>query len=51
MLGGLAPFGAEPGDAVAELIMESQRPTRAGPHASSITGVFYYFGSPHNGSM
>ena len=46
-----APFSGEPRDGVAELILESEHHTGAGPHGSSVTGIFYYFGSPHTGSM
>uniref|UniRef100_A0A8B9M4N7 Fibroblast growth factor 18 n=1 Tax=Accipiter nisus TaxID=211598 RepID=A0A8B9M4N7_9AVES len=46
-----ASFSGEPGDGVAQLILESKRRTGTGRHSSSITGIFYYFGSPHNGSM
>jgi len=45
------PLGGEPGDGVAELMLESEHRARAGPHGSSVTGIFYYFGSPRNGSM
>lgn len=36
---------------MAKLILESEHLIRAGPSGSSITGIFYYFGSLLDGSM
>lgn len=36
---------------MAELTLESEHHPGAGPHGSSVTGIFHYFGSLHNGSM
>lgn len=36
---------------MAKLILESEHLIRAGPPGSSVTGIFYYFGSLLDGSM